>query len=92
MTVAGVSNAVFPVKCSRDVLIVPDKTLQDVAQVNSANFYFFEFFCEFVYDISSNWHEQAIGCCYLKRLKLITNLLVRVKRNINIQIKQFLYE
>lgn len=34
MTVAGISNA-EPVKCSRDVVIVPDKSLQDVAKVNT---------------------------------------------------------
>lgn len=32
VTVAGLSGT-EPVKCSRDVVIVPDKSLQDVAKV-----------------------------------------------------------
>lgn len=33
MTVAGVANA-GPAICSRDVVIVPDNSLEDVAKVN----------------------------------------------------------
>lgn len=37
VTVAGV-NGVEPVKCSRDVVVVPDKSLQDVSKVKQYNY------------------------------------------------------
>lgn len=48
MTVAGVAGA-EPAKCSRDVVIVPDKSLQDVAKVYAKVLCFAIFDCFMVF-------------------------------------------
>lgn len=59
MTIAGISDA-EPTICSRDVVIVPDKKLSDVAQVGPLVAYFDIEYIERI------WSQMLVVCLFVK--------------------------